>query len=697
MMTPSDVHHASDTSGRELAARITRWSHRLVLGYLVAGLAWIFLGDWLIRDFRGSPRLAAAVELGKGIAFVVLSSALIAWVCLRMRRAAINAFDVAVESARAYQMLFENSPTGALIVDAGSRRVLAINGAALETFGWNRAEIVGAALSTTGMFADPADLQAWESDVAASGMPVHSSVRTCRHRLGRSLRLVLRCHAMTYRGSPAQLVVTEDRSNELLALAEAEDARALTESAERIAGVGSWRRHERSESGTWSANTWALFGRPPLPGNAAPPVADLLSWVHPDDRERLSEAIERLYAQGESIDLNYRILRPDGSIRVLHGLGVRRARSGFYEGTVQDVTDQVEYEHRLAEREAMFRSLVGVLPVGVLMLVDERVVFANDAAARQFGYDKPAEMERVSISEIFTAREIAGVRERIAGLGEEPQFRIRQMRCQDGSTFQAEVAKARIVFGGRPAVQLVVRDLSEQMHLWAELSEKHARLRQLSRRLLRVQEDERKMLARELHDDIGQTLTAITLRAGLAAASDDERERRDHLDELTRQSRQAIDRLRDLSSLLRPPQLDRLGIAAALRDAAGRIFGPDTTMLEMLIEEPATRPPRDVELACYRIAQECLTNVRRHASARRVRLRLAPRPDALHLDIVDDGRGFDSAAEPDATTGAGLGLVGMRERAEALGGSITIESRPGAGTRVHLRLPYDGRSAESAA
>ncbi len=687
MMTQAELREPGDDGSRRFATGIASWTRRLVLGYFIAGLAWIVLGGTLVAGFRVPGHLATAVEIGKGIAFVALTTALLWWVCARMRRATIEAYDEAVASASAYQLLFESSPTGAFILDARDRRIVAVNDAALATFGWQRSEVLGADIERTGLFADPAALHAWEREVQDSTLPVHSSLQTCRHRLGRTLRVVMRCHSLRYRGQPALLVVTEDRNTELVALAEAEDARTMLESAERIAGVGSWRRHARGASGTWSPNTWALVGRPPLPGGAAPPLDEYMGWIHPEDRGAFAAAVEGLVQRGEPIDLRYRLIRGDGGEIVLHGLGERRS-AGFIEGTIQDVTQRIAAERELGEHLALFRSLVGMLPVGVLILQDERVVFANQAASRQFGYADPESMTRTPLTDLLSSREIEGVRRQVDAAGPEPQFRMRQMRCADGSTFQAEMANMPVTFRGAPAVQLVVRDMSEQMHLWAELSEQHARLRHLSRRLLRVQEDERRQLARDLHDDIGQSLTAITLQAGLAAGATDEGARRACLDELVSQCQQCIDRLRDIASLLRPPQLDRLGIAAALRNAAGRILAAGGPVLDLQLDLPAQRPPQEVELACFRIAQECLTNVRRHAAARRVTIQLAAEDGALHLVVADDGKGFDARMTPDPASGSGLGLVGMRERAEAIGGELRIESRPGAGTRVQARLPF---------
>jgi len=214
-----------------------------------------------------------------------------------------------------------------------------------------------------------------------------------------------------------------------------------------------------------------------------------------------------------------------------------------------------------------------------------------------------------------------------------------------------------------------------------ELARHRGELEAMARRLLQVQEEERRSLSRELHDDIGQQITAIKLGA-LALQGDPDPLRAETVDEIIAIADQTTAKLRDLSMLLRPPQLDALGLEAALRWQAERLFRSGHPRLELELAPLPRRPDPQVELACFRIAQEALTNVLRHASALNVSVRLHPDGDqALALEVSDDGRGFD---RDDA--GGGLGLVTMRERARQLGGTFDIDS-DGRGTRVSARLP----------
>lgn len=219
--------------------------------------------------------------------------------------------------------------------------------------------------------------------------------------------------------------------------------------------------------------------------------------------------------------------------------------------------------------------------------------------------------------------------------------------------------------------------------LATQLQRQREELQTLTRRLITVQEDERAALSRELHDDIGQAITAIKLCASSLMHEPQPMRRAAVLEtagEIARIADQTVAKLRDLSLLLRPPQLDELGLEAALRWQAGTLFRGDAPALTLDIPALACRPPREVELACFRIAQEALTNVLRHAQARHVVLRLTCDDAWLRLQVHDDGRGLGAGRRD------GLGLITMRERAQQLGGTFAINGRPGA-TRIDVALP----------
>ncbi|MCS7216810.1 MAG: sensor histidine kinase [Candidatus Bipolaricaulota bacterium] len=201
-----------------------------------------------------------------------------------------------------------------------------------------------------------------------------------------------------------------------------------------------------------------------------------------------------------------------------------------------------------------------------------------------------------------------------------------------------------------------------------ELLRRERALARLSAKLLTAQEEERRRIARRIHDEVGQVLAAA--RWALAAGETKEAEKL---------LAQGIEALRDLARELRPPLLDEAGLAPALRRLLANL---EATGLTVHAELEEGRYPELVETAAFRVIQEALENVRRHAQARHVWVRLEEENGWLVGEVRDDGRGFDPAQTP-----PGLGLSGMREWVELLGGTLALRARPGQGTHVTFRLP----------
>lgn len=242
-----------------------------------------------------------------------------------------------------------------------------------------------------------------------------------------------------------------------------------------------------------------------------------------------------------------------------------------------------------------------------------------------------------------------------------------------------------LVFGGY-AGRLESRLLAQM-----QTNEHNTRyLQELSTRLIGAQEEERRNVARELHDEVGQALTAVQVELSVA-------QRRltaaGHpsgvLKEAESITHGALQTVRDFSQLLHPGLLDDLGLIAAIDWQAKTFQARHGIRVDVQHEGIDKRLPRAVELAAYRIVQEALTNVAKHACATSCRITLQRRDEGLHIAVEDDGRGFDPSDTTE--TRRGLGLVGMRERAALLDGRVALESTRGAGTRVQVSLPVSDR------
>ncbi len=229
----------------------------------------------------------------------------------------------------------------------------------------------------------------------------------------------------------------------------------------------------------------------------------------------------------------------------------------------------------------------------------------------------------------------------------------------------------------------------ENERILGDLLAGERRFRRLAKAVWRVQEDERRRLARELHDGIGQTLVALKNQLeGLSSRLSEAPELKTPLDKATELASHALEDTRELSRLLRPPVLDDLGLAAALNwlsRTVGKQFG---LKVEREIDGLETAPAKELETVLFRIAQEALTNAAKHAEAKSVRVALTERPRSLVLAVSDDGSGFDVAAALQRTGDrTGVGLRGMRDRVELFGGRLTVDSAPGRGTTVTAEVP----------
>jgi signal transduction histidine kinase len=212
----------------------------------------------------------------------------------------------------------------------------------------------------------------------------------------------------------------------------------------------------------------------------------------------------------------------------------------------------------------------------------------------------------------------------------------------------------------------------------------------LSRQLLEAQENERRHLARELHDEVGQALTAVKINLQTAQRTPDTLAA--YLEDSISIVDRTLQQVRNLSLDLRPALLDDLGLVAALRWYVDRQAQRAGFIAQFAADPLEPRPHPDIETACFRVAQEALTNVIRHAQAQHIRVELRERNAELHLLMRDDGKGFDvRAAQERAAQGASTGLLGMQERVWLVGGQIDIESAPTWGTEIRVRFPLQNR------
>ena len=341
----------------------------------------------------------------------------------------------------------------------------------------------------------------------------------------------------------------------------------------------------------------------------------------------------------------------------------------------------------LRESEERFRSLSDASLEGILIHDQGVILDANLAFARLFGYKQPEELIGKNDLECLLSPESRAIIHERMQRKETGPIEVTGIR-KDGTAFAAETDSRLVKYLGHDASIVSCRDITERKLAQEERQRSMERLRALAARLQSVREEERKRVAREIHDQLGQILTAIKidLSAVVREFSADQANRTSSILKLVDETIQSV---RRISTELRPGILDDLGLVDAV-EWAGEDFEARTgTKCRLDLPEDDISVDPEQATAVFRIFQETLTNVARHADASEIEVRLAKDDRDLTLEVHDNGGGIP---EDKLSNGESLGILGMRERALLLGGELTISGAPGEGTTVRLRIPEAHRT-----
>ena len=676
-----------------LAQALRRDRRRVVLAYLVMALAWIACSDAAVRLLTDDIETAAHWQTAKGAFFVVASASLLYLLLRPLAQHVLQTHARLEDSETRHRQMFQGNPGPILVYDLESLAILDVNPAASSLFGWSREEFMTMPVTALWPGGDAPALADKLEQIRAQPEQLCVVTADLVLRDGSHRRMEMRSNAIDYAGHRARLLIAIDRTSEDQALRRRDQALARVEEAHEMARIGAWEVDPATGLGRYSNQVYQLLGRRPPEARRWHRFDELLVPADPATAALAEQLLQDMGNAPVQIDVLLPLLAMDGRALMVH----LRAQSGSDDagrprvlGTLQDVTEREQSRRLLREREEQFRELVRVLPDGVVILSEEHVLYANACAAAQFGYGQHTLLGE-PLSELVAAEDLARVRAQLFApipLPSTGAAEVIGMLRLDGERFQAGLAVGDVRYGGRNCKLLIVRDLSEPERIRAALETSNRELQAMAGRLFSLQEDERRAISRDLHDDIGQAITAMKLSAYAAQDEADAQRRDEDLAQIIQLADATVGKLRDISTLLRPPQLDALGLEAALRWQASVLFRSAAIELLPDIQALPRRPCGDIEQACFRIAQESLTNVLRHARASQVSLQLHDVDDqGLHLQVRDDGEGFD----PDGPRG--LGLIVMRERAQSVGGTLRIESAHGAGTLIDLYLPYRATGA----
>jgi two-component system sensor histidine kinase DegS len=364
----------------------------------------------------------------------------------------------------------------------------------------------------------------------------------------------------------------------------------------------------------------------------------------------------------------------------------------YLEGFVENITERKAAERKIEQMADIVRSsqdaIYSVSP-------DNRFTSWNPSATRIYGYS-PEEIEGKSSAILYAPDRLderARLRKLVYSGQSISQYETVHVR-KDGSRLNASLTYSPIfdASGHITGISAIVRDITERTQIMARLEEQQKALRAYAHRLIESQEEERKRLSRELHDDTLQDLVALAQRAELShtALERDQAVAGRRLDELQSLAKDMIIKLRRISNDLRPLILEDLGIAAAIQflgDELARQLPACT--VRCTIEGDDQRLDPDVEITTFRIVQQAMNNVRMHApNATSIDVELSFEQTGIKASVTDDGQGFRMTTIDELVRQGHLGLAGMVERALLLGGQVIVTSSPQTGTAVTMQLPY---------
>jgi PAS domain S-box-containing protein len=562
-------------------------------------------------------------------------------------------FRLVVENVRDHAILFLGPEGRIADWNVGTERLL----------GYRAAEVIG---GPTDRFFIPEDRASGHprrelEQAAATGRAVDDNwlVRADGTRFWASGSLTaLRDAAGGLRGF---VKIFRDRTEWRVAEAAVREGNDRLQMALSAARMGIWTWDVAADMQTRDANLNRLLGLESI--ETKRPLGEFLERIHPDDREVVAFAFDACARRHRPVNLEFRVIRPDGSVRWL------RHQGGFFgepegvapqvAGASVDITDLMETEEALRRAREGLESRVAARTSELAQALHSRSYIATRRATQM-------------------AARLANAAIRAASLADSPKAVRTAARLAASTGRAAERALKLILAFDASRSQALERRWIEA--IW----------REVGRALATTEEEQRRRISRELHDQLGQHCASLiigltALQAGLPEGSGTVSQ----LERLVQLASRIDDDLHRIALELRPTALDDVGLHDTLLNLAEEWGERSRVEVDFSSQGLDHRHlPPEVETAVFRIVQEALTNVQKHAAARRVGLILRLRGDGLVVIVEDDGAGFDPEGVVEAAEAAGrLGMRGMRERAALVVGDLEVESAPGEGTTIFVRIP----------
>lgn len=422
--------------------------------------------------------------------------------------------------------------------------------------------------------------------------------------------------------------------------------------------------------------------------NAYPPEDLWESIIHPQDKERVLGKLSSLIREGAASkwEDEYRLKKSNGEYAFVHDRGYiiysPEGRPVRMIGAIQDITVRKRSEEIVTASEEKYRQIFykNPYPTWIFDLDTLRIVEVNDAALEKYGFDK-SEFYQLTVRDLHPEGEVELFLDSIRHPAPMDERRLWHHRKKSGVLIIVEITSHRIDYFGKLCIQVIVNDVTERIRLEKELAlQQRLKQQQITEVVLGAQERERFELGQELHDNINQILATSKLYLDVAI---EEREPRIELLAKSRNNiSMAIEEIRRLSKELITPSLNDLGLIQSIKELIRSIQMVKKMKIRLTIsgvDENALLPEQKINI--YRIIQEQLNNILKHAQAGSVSIELNKLREQVRLRIEDDGRGFDPRMRRD-----GVGISNIMSRAELYNGRVEIDSSPGKGCRLEVIL-----------
>jgi PAS domain S-box-containing protein len=411
------------------------------------------------------------------------------------------------------------------------------------------------------------------------------------------------------------------------------------------------------------------------------------TMVHPDDKERLKAALAKLTVENPTLQITYRIVRPDGAVAWLE----RNSRAYFNErgslkrivGMIVDVTERKQAENKLREYE---RAIEGSGEIICVVDRDYRYLIANRQFLKYRKMTKDQVVGRFASEVVHKGLFEAVVKPKLDECFQGKAVRY-EMKYEYPDLGERDLSISYFPIDGDTGVDraaCIIQDITDRKNAEKTLAA-------MTRKLIEAQEQERARIGRELHDDINQRLSLLAVEVEAAIKKfPNSKETRRLLAKFRKRISEVSSAVQSISHKLHSSQLEYLGLVATMRSFCKEFALRRTVEIDFKSDNMPKTVPYELSLCLFRILQEALQNAAKHSTVRRFKVELGYSANELHLIVSDRGTGFE--VETTMNKG-GLGLISMRERVRLVNGTISIESKPMGGTTIRVRVPFEAENS----